>query len=104
MPSALAELTHAVKTLTDGARVVELAVRAMHEACGRGAAFGSMLGVEGVPRPQGLCVYANGAPVSVTPSRLAMIRSPAIDITAVPAAQRNRWVEPFREGIATREG
>lgn len=32
------------------------------------------------------------------------MRTPAYDVTDVPLGQRNRWVEPFREGIATHEG
>jgi DNA-binding CsgD family transcriptional regulator len=35
---------------------------------------------------------------------LAYVRTSAIDVTNVPLAQRNRWVEPFAEGIGTPEG
>lgn len=38
--SALAQLTEAVALLADEAAVLELAVRALHEACPRGVALG----------------------------------------------------------------
>lgn len=103
MTSVLDELTHAVAALTDSQRVLELSTRAIHDACGRGLAFGSFMTVDGVPRPRAFCVLHEGQPISGAPSNLALMRSPAFDVTDVPEAQRNRWIEPFRDGVASRE-
>jgi hypothetical protein len=45
-----------------------------------------------------------GAWLDLVVPHLAYVRTPAIDVSNVPLAQRNRWVEPFAEGIATPEG
>jgi DNA-binding CsgD family transcriptional regulator len=45
-----------------------------------------------------------GAWLDLALPHLAYVRTSAIDVGNVPLAQRNRWVEPFVEGIATREG
>jgi DNA-binding NarL/FixJ family response regulator len=90
--NALRQLTDAVAILSDEARVLELAVAALHEACPRGATFGLTSRMQG------------GAIVPIDMSHAAYVRTPAIEVDDVPVDQRNRWVEPFREGIATREG
>lgn len=104
MAGALDELTNAVALLTDEARVLDLAVRAVHEACGRGIALGLTARGEQSERSGLTRLYADGAPVALELPHLAYVRTPAYDVASVPLPQRNRWVEPFREGIATHEG
>jgi len=104
MSSALDELTSAVTLLTDEARVLDLAVRAMHEACGRGIAIGLTARGERSERAGLTRLYADGAPDALELPHLAYVRTSAYDVASVPLLQRNRWVEPFREGIATHEG
>jgi DNA-binding NarL/FixJ family response regulator len=101
--SSIDKLVEAVAVLTDEARVLELAVLALHEACGRGGAFGGTSRGE-AQRPGQFRVARDGAVSAFELPQLAFVRTPAIDITNVPADQRNRWFEPFLEGIATREG
>ncbi len=103
MADALAQLTSAVSLLTDEARVLELAVRAMHEACGRGVALGFTARGPHSERQGLMRVLERGAFVPLEVPHLAYVRTSAYDVTDVPEAQRNRWVEPFREGIATHE-
>jgi DNA-binding CsgD family transcriptional regulator len=100
---ALRELTEAVEVLADEGRVVELAVRALHEVCPRGAAFGFTSRGEQAERMGAFRAFRAGLPVPVEPPHLAYVRTPAYDPAHVPPGQRNRWVEPFREGIASRE-
>lgn len=103
MADALAQLTSAVSLLTDEARVLELAVRAMHEACGRGIALGFTARGARSERPGLMRLLDRGAFVPLELPHLAYVRTPAYDLADVPEDQRNRWVEPFREGIATHE-
>ncbi len=102
MADALAKLLDAVDVLADEARVLALAVEAVHAACGRGVAFGATS--RGHPRRLGhFHAMKDGAPLALAIPHLAFVRTPAIDVLDVPIGQRNRWVEPFREGIATPE-
>lgn len=104
VPSALTELTNAVALLADEQRVVELAARAMYEACGRGLGLAMTSHGPRSERMGAIAVVFEGELVRVAPSHLAYVRTPAYAYESVPLAQRNRWVEPFREGIATPEG
>lgn len=103
---SLARLTDAVAVLSDETTVLELAVRALHEACPRGVAIGITSRGRASERAGQVRLMHGGRflelPTSTT--HLAYVRTPAYDLANVPVAQRNRWVEPFREGIATREG
>jgi DNA-binding CsgD family transcriptional regulator len=101
---SLRQLTEAVSMLSDEARVLELAVAAMHEACPRGAAFGATTRGDRSNRLGLLRVMKGGALVPMQVPHLAWVRTPAYDVAAIPLRQRNRWIEPFREGIATPEG
>lgn len=102
MADAIAKLLEAVDVLADEAKVLALAVEAMHAACGRGVAFGATS--RGHPRRLGhFHAMKDGAPLALAIPHVAFVRTPAIDVLDVPPEQRNRWVEPFREGIATPE-
>jgi DNA-binding CsgD family transcriptional regulator len=102
--SPLTELTDAIAALEDEGAVLELAAKALYAECPRGisAAFTSRGG-----RAQGLgqirLMYESRF-VSFAVSTEAYRKTPAFDVGNVPEDQRNRWVEPFRAGIATREG
>lgn len=104
MSGALAELTNAVALLADEARVVQLAARALYDACGRG--LGLALTSRGArsERLGRTALVFEGQDVPLALDHLAYVRTPAYDVAQVPLAQRNRWVEPFREGIATHAG
>jgi DNA-binding CsgD family transcriptional regulator len=104
MTSALERLTEAVAVLADEATVLELAVRALHETCPRGAAFGITAHGPRSDRVGTFRIMHGGAWLDLALSHLAYVRTPAIDVSNVPLPQRNRWVEPFVEGIATPEG
>jgi DNA-binding CsgD family transcriptional regulator len=101
---SLRQLTEAVSILSDEARVLELAVAAMHEACPRGASFGGTSRGDPSNRLGLLRVMKGGALVPMQVPHLAWVRTPPYDVAAIPMRQRNRWFEPFREGIATPEG
>lgn len=104
MSDALERLRALASLLEQDAYALELSVRAMHEACPRGVAFG--LTTRG-PHAASLGAFrlmVDGEMQSPTLPLLAHLRTPAYDVADVPADQRNRWVEPFREGIATPEG
>jgi len=101
---ALRELTDAVAILSDDARVLELAVQALHEACARGAAFGATARGDRSNRVGQFRAMKGGALVPIQIPHLAWVRTPAFDVANVPLKHRNRWLEPFREGIATPEG
>jgi DNA-binding CsgD family transcriptional regulator len=101
---SLRQLTEAVSILSDEARVLELAVAAMHEACPRGAAFGATSRGDRSNRLGLLRAMKGGALVPTQVPHLAWVRTPPYDVAAIPMSQRNRWIEPFREGIATPEG
>ena len=105
MTAALARLTEAVTVLADETTVVELAVRALHEKCGRGVAF-VMTCHKRPPldRIGTFRIMHAGVFLELAVPHLAYVRTSAIDVTSVPVAQRNRWVEPFAEGISTPEG
>lgn len=103
MSSPLAELTNALRGFEDEGSVLELAVRALHAECPRGVA---MAATTRGARAQGageLRIMKAGAFVEVPISPEALKRSPAFDVANVPVEQQNRWVEPFRDGIASRE-
>jgi DNA-binding NarL/FixJ family response regulator len=102
--AALRQLTDAVAILADEARVLELAVAAMHEACGRGAAFGATARGDRSNRVGLFRAMKDGAFQPLQIPHLAWVRTPAFDVANVPLKARNRWIEPFREGIATPEG
>src|SRR5450432_1425474 len=104
MTGALAQLTEAVAVLADEATVVELAVRALHEDCPQGAAFGITSRGPRSYRVGTFRVMHGGAFLDLALPHLTYVRTSAIDVTCVPLAQRNRWVEPFAEGISTPEG
>jgi DNA-binding NarL/FixJ family response regulator len=104
VPGALEELTNAVALLADEPRAVQLAAHAMYEACGRGLALAMTSRGPRSERLGHMALVFEGAPVKLETSHLAYVRTPAYDVAQVPLPQRNRWVEPFREGIATREG
>lgn len=108
MGPSLRKLTEAVAVLSDEVTVLELAVRALHEACGRGAAFGMTSRGEHSQREGAFCAVKDGAlfrpdAAMARTLPLAYVRTPAYDIREVPEPQRNRWVEPLREGIASVE-
>lgn len=103
MVTPLAELTSAVAALEDEGAVLELATRALHEACPRGTAVA--LTCRG-PRSHALGllrVLHEGAFQRLTLPEEVHRKTPAYDVANVPEEQRNRWVEPFRDGIASRE-
>jgi DNA-binding CsgD family transcriptional regulator len=100
---SLRELTDAVALLGDEARVLELAARAMYEACGRGVAFGLTSRGERSQRLGIFRVVKDGALVPVEFPALGYARGPAIAHDDVPPEQRNRWIEPFRDGVASVE-
>lgn len=104
MADSLRQLTDAVTILSDEARVLELAVAAMHEACPRGASFGATSRGDRSNRLGLLRAMQGGELVPMQVPHLAWVRTPAFDVANVPLSARNRWVEPFREGIATPEG
>lgn len=104
MTAALARLTEAVAVLTDETTVVELAVRALQESCSRGAAFGITSRGPRCDRVGTFRAMQQGRWLDLALPHLTYVRTPAIDVTNVPLAQRNRWVEPFAEGITTPEG
>jgi DNA-binding CsgD family transcriptional regulator len=104
MKGALARLTEAVAVLHDEATVVELAVRALHERCPRGIAMAITSRGPRSDRAGTLRIMSGGRWLDLAVPHLAYVRTPAIDVNNVPLAQRNRWVEPFVEGIATPEG
>ena len=104
MTGALAKLTEAVAVLADEATVVELAVRALHEKCPRGVAMGITSRGPRSDRVGTFRIMHGGGWLDLSLPHLAYVRTSAIDVTNVPLAQRNRWVEPFAEGIATAEG
>ena len=104
MSAALAQLTEAVAVLADEATVVELAVRALHEGCPRGAAFGITSHGPRSERVGTFRVMQGGAFLDLVLPHLTYVRTSAVDVTNVPLGQRNRWVEPFAEGISTPEG
>jgi DNA-binding CsgD family transcriptional regulator len=104
MTGALQRLTEAVAVLSDETTVLELSVRALHEKCPRGMAWGITSRGPRCDRVGTFRVMHAGAWLDVALSHLAYVRTPAIDVTNVPLSQRNRWVEPFAEGIATPEG
>lgn len=101
---SLSRLTEAATLLGEESTVLELAVRAMHEACPRGIALGFTARGAGSGRMGALRILREGSFLDFSLPHLAYVRTPAYDVADVPAAQRNRWVEPFREGIATHEG
>lgn len=108
MGPSLRKLTDAVAVLSDEGTVLELAVRALHEACGRGAAFGMTSRGERSQRKGAFCVVKDGALFELDAAArralpLAYVRTPAYDVRDVPEDQRNRWVEPFRDGVASVE-
>jgi DNA-binding CsgD family transcriptional regulator len=101
---AISQLTEAVAVLADETTVVELAVRALHETCPRGIAIGSTARGARSERIGAFRVMHEGSFIAREMPHLAYVRTTAIDINNVPPGQRNRWVEPFAEGIATPEG
>lgn len=104
MSSTLAQLSSLARLLEHDAQTLELSVRAMHEVCPRGLAFG--LTTRG-PHADAIGVVRlmhGGQMITPAMSHLAHVRTPAYDVAAVPGPQRNRWFEPFREGIATHAG
>ena len=104
MGASLDELATAVALLEDEPRVVELAARALWEACPRGIALAATTRGGGAMSLGTMRVIRGGAPLALEVPHIAFVKTPAVDITNVPVDQRNRWVEPFREGIATLEG
>jgi DNA-binding CsgD family transcriptional regulator len=104
MSGALARLSEAVSVLADETTVVELAVRALHETCPRGAAFAITSRGPHSERMGTFRMMHRGAWLDLAIPHLAYVRTPAFDVTNVPLVQRNRWVEPFALGIATPEG
>jgi len=104
MGTSLRELAGAIALLEDEQRVVELAARALHEACPRGIAVAATTRGTDAPSLGRVCAIRDGAPLALEVPHIAFVKTPAFDLTNVPPPQRNRWVEPFREGIATLEG
>jgi DNA-binding CsgD family transcriptional regulator len=102
--SSLDKLVEAVAVLTDEARVLELALLSLLEACPRGVAFGGTSRGVSAQRPGRFMVARDAAARALEIPPLAYVRTPAIDLANVPLDQRNRWIEPFRDGIATRDG
>ncbi len=103
MSTPLAQLTDAVAALEDEGAVLELAARALSSECPRGTAV--PLTCRGA-RSQSLGllrVLHGGEFHRLTLPEEAHRRTPAYDVANVPLAQRNVWVEPFRDGIASRE-
>jgi DNA-binding NarL/FixJ family response regulator len=86
------------------AMVLELCVRSIYEACPRGLAFGVTSHGARSEVLRSVRMLHEGKLLAPTLPHLAHVRTPAYDLGNVPAAQRNRWVEPFREGIATYAG
>lgn len=76
----------------------------MYEACPRGLAFGLTTRGPHAESIGALRMMHAGQLLSPSMPHLAHVRTPAYDVAAVPSAQRNRWFEPFREGIATHAG
>lgn len=104
MRVSLHELASTVALLEDEPRVVELAARALWEACPRGIAVAATTR-GGEARSLGpLRAIRGGTLLPLEVPHVAFVRTPAVDVTNVPTSQRNRWVEPFREGIATLDG
>ena len=94
MGPSLRKLTEAVAVLSDEVTVLELAVRALHEACGRGAAFGMTSRGEHSQREGAFCAVKDGAlfrpdAAMARTLPLAYVRTPAYDIREVPEPQRN---------------
>jgi DNA-binding NarL/FixJ family response regulator len=103
MGTPLSDLTDAVAALEDEGTVLELAAKALYDECPRGTAV----------------AFTCRGPRSLAIGLLRLVRAgefrrlelpeevhrktPAYDVANVPADQRNRWVEPFRDGIASRE-
>jgi hypothetical protein len=104
MNGALALLTEAGSVFADEATVVEIAVRALHETCPRGAAFAITSRGPHSDRMGTFRMMHAGAWLDLAIPHLAYVRTPAFDVANVPLAQRNRWVETFALGIATPEG
>jgi len=104
MVTPLGELTSAIAALEDEGAVLELATRALAEECPRGTAIaftcrGARSHALGLLR-----VLHEGAFQRLVLPEEVHRKTPAYDVANVPEGQRNRWVEPFREGIASREG
>lgn len=104
MSASLAALRASTDLLLDTTRVLELAVEAIDEVCGRGLAFGVMTAGPQAQRAALLRARFGRRFVPITLPHAVHVRTPAFDVADVPAAQRDRWIEPFRDGIATREG
>jgi DNA-binding NarL/FixJ family response regulator len=104
MSEALEQLLDAVSIVADEERVLELAARALCDACERGLAFGLTSRGPRSERMGRVRLCLEGKPLELAPSHLAYVRTPAYDLADVPLEQRNRWLEPLREGIATVEG
>jgi DNA-binding NarL/FixJ family response regulator len=100
----LAKLTDAIAALEDEGAVLEMAAKTLYAECPRGI---SVAATSRGSRAQGLGelrLMREGRFVPFTFPTQAYKKSPAFDVSNVPENQRNRWVEPFRDGIATREG
>ncbi len=98
------ELSSNVALLEDEARVLEHAIRAMWDVCRRGIGMGMTHRGEDAHAVGAFRVFDGERWITQPPPHLALVRTPAYDVRDVPVGQRNRWVEPFREGIATHEG
>lgn len=103
MSTPLAHLTDAIAALEDEGAVLELAAKALHAECPRGTAMAfTCRGSRS--QSLGLLRVMHGGEFHrlVVPEEVHR-KTPAYDVANVPAAQRNAWIEPFREGIASRE-
>jgi DNA-binding CsgD family transcriptional regulator len=101
---AIARLVDAASCLVEEDTVLGLATQALFDACPRGLAFAVTFRGPNADRVGLLRARHEGTPIALHVPHLAHIRTPAFDLAHVPVAQRDRWVEPFREGVATPDG
>jgi DNA-binding NarL/FixJ family response regulator len=99
----LSDLASAVAALEDEGTVLELVTKELADECPRGTAVaftcrGPRSSALGLMR-----VLHAGKYFKLTLPEEAHRKTPAYDVANVPPEQRNRWVEPFRDGIASRE-
>jgi DNA-binding CsgD family transcriptional regulator len=104
MSEALDRLTSAAALLGDPVAALEHAVTALHDALPRGVAFGLLTAGPHAERAAVIRMRHRGAFVPIELPHVVHVRTPAFDVAQVPADQRNRWVEPFRDGVATPQG
>lgn len=104
MVDSIRELSEAIEILEDESRVLELAAHALWEACPRGTALTATSRGDRALSIGAIRTCRNGIVDTLSIPHDVFVKTPAFDMANVPVGQRNRWVEPFREGIATPEG